>query len=180
MNDLRLLTNTVNILVNSHQLSIFEFSEMSFINRNLDEISILEIFIRSKVFNPREDLSRYSWWLNRPFNTKMLKLQRYKKLKNKIDYNNVLTSFVEENDWEDILEDIINIKEISMKYIRKITDMKKWIWYLNKDSISKEIKDKEIDHKELSMSHRFYSYWLSFIEIDKINKRIITIDFSYE
>lgn len=111
--------------------------------------------------------------LGRPFNFVEIKPQDFDHFSGYDDYNRIIREFADEDEWGDDKEDFKALVIKSDYSIRERTSFENGFWFLNKDKfINDETKIDEI--------HWIYTYWLVFIEIDKSNRIIRTIDFGYD
>lgn len=108
----------------------------------------------------------------RPYYFKKIELSDFQFIKSKPDFEKWIIKFGNEG-WEDDRDDAqILINQVE-KELWSLTNLENGVWHLTKGSFEND-SDKLID------THWIYTYFETFIEIDRQNKMIRTFDFTYD
>ena len=167
--------------IDHHWATIFELTDIDWLDLNLESGELLNSLIGTELFN----LSQlYQWFdqekigvqvenLNRPFDTDNLDASDFTQIVTIWDLVKEITDFENEDSWRDDLEDFKVLNRQVLEVIKEKFSFTGWVWYLNKKSL-------EWVEWNLMDNHWVYSYYLVVVEVDADNDTVRIVEIGYD
>ncbi len=111
--------------------------------------------------------------VGRPFNIENTLIEDFTYHESQAEFEEWIEKFLNDPSWKDDVKDAKFVLDAAKKEISKRTDLRNGLWHLSKDLMKKK-DNKILDPAEV------YSYYETFVEVDKDRKIIRTYDFGYD
>lgn len=171
-----------------HYFYLNEYSFLQEIGRGSSEEAVSK-FIRTDYFIgelrqlsvPKGILKRYSLQelkteinepVHGPFKIGSLTINDFQK-SNCGKFESILNDFENLDDWGDDVADFKENVEYSLRHIRTYNIEKDDVFYLNKDLFDNA-------SPKLTNNHFIYTYYLTFIIVNKERRRLLLLDYGYD